>query len=438
MKKLEVKILGLFIITALAFAGTAFADESMDQVAKENAALKNQVSSLSGKVDALERQVSVLANSGAGKGTTYVPAASESGMLNGITVSGFVDTQYNNNFTAHTNNPNTTGGPGNPLRSFDNNQNTFTLNNVEFDVEKLANPEGGAGFRVDISAGEDMRAVNTANNSAAANSDFGFQQAYVQLVAPLHAFDGNDVFGNTVDIKAGRMVTLAGAEVIEGKDNWNISRNYIFGLALPFTHTGVRTTYKLFKDKVTLFAGLNNGWDNNVDNNTWKTWELGSSTNITDKLNYSNAIYFGPEGNQQAGHKRFLFSNVVSYQATDKLALKSELTFANQNRVPTNAGTAGVTYDTSHWWGWAGYVRYAMTEKWGMAYRFDYFHDMDRTRTGGTANSVTGHTLTTDYKIYDNLLGRVEYRLDNSHSDNPFNNHSTQSTLGAQLIYSFA
>lgn len=453
MKKLAVKFFSLFFVMALSLPVVSFADDA-SSVTAENAALKNQVQSLSGKLDALERQVQVLSSTPRSTGTTYVPSPTEQGgALNGITVTGFVDTQYNNNFSNHTTNPNVTGGgAGNPQRSFDNNQNTFTLNNAEFDIEKLANPEGGAGFRVDMSAGEDIRAIDNANTASAnntANSKFGFQQAYVQLVAPLSFFNDSEVFGDTIDIKAGRMVTLAGAEVIEGRDNWNISRSYMFGLAIPFTHTGVRSTYKLFQDKLTVFGGLNNGWDANVDNNTWKTWETGLSYNFTDKLSYANAIYFGPEASQQNGHKRFVFSNVVSYQATERLATKAEFTFGRQNRIATNATTgltndSGLNFDNAQWWGLALYGRYAMTDKWGMATRFEYFRDKDRSRTGAAGaqfatSTLWAVTIGSDYKIYENLLGRVEYRYDKSNERDPFvGDNSHQSTIGAQLIYSFA
>ncbi len=54
MKNNVAKILGLVVIMGLAVVAPAFADEN------ENLALKNQVSDLNGKVDALTRQVQVL------------------------------------------------------------------------------------------------------------------------------------------------------------------------------------------------------------------------------------------------------------------------------------------------------------------------------------------------------------------------------------------
>jgi hypothetical protein len=436
MKNNAIKILSLVLMMALAVSAPSFADEN------ENLALKNQVNDLNGKVDALTRQVQVLSSTPRDNSTAYVASNDGAGALQGVTVSGFVDTQYNNNFSNHNTNPNTANaGIGNTgLRIFDNNQNTFTVNNVEVDVEKLANPEGGAGFRFDAMAGEDARIVKAGNTSAAANSDFYLQQAYVQLVAPLSFFSGSEIFADTIDIKAGRFVTLAGLEVIEGKDNWNISRSFMFGLGIPFTHTGVRGTYGLFNDKVTTYFGVNNGWDANIDTNTFKTWELGWTTSPTDALSFTQALYWGPENaNAANGRRRFLLTNVVSFQATEQLALKAELNVGTQRRVISGAGAQT---DNANWFGLALYGRYALTEKFGMSSRFELFRDKDKTRTavaGATPSSTLwAWTLTADRQIYENLLGRVEYRFDKSNETTAFGGESSQSTLGAQLIYSFA
>lgn len=438
MKKLGVTLIIVAFMAALVAPAISFADENAAVVNKE------EVDELTQKVEALERQVQVLNSAPRASTTTYVASPSESaGSLQGITISGFVDTQFNSNFTNEAINPSVTAGsPGNPLRVFDRNMNTFTLNNVEFDIEKLANPEGGAGFRVDVSGGEDIAFVDLGTvGGSGGTSKFGFQQAYVQLVAPIHALDGNEIFGNVVDIRVGRQVTLAGAEVIEGRDNWNISRSYMFGLGIPFTHTGVRAIYKLWQDKVTTYLGANNGWDANVDNNSFKTIEMGLVYNFTDSLNYTGSMYLGPEAASQTGHKRFFLGNVLSWQATDKLAFKGELNVGTQSRVPTNGG---VTFDNAQWWGFALYSRYALTDKWGMSYRWELFRDKDKFRTLTFASNSTGSdtlwamTFGTDYKLYENLLGRLEYRYDKSDDLAVFNVERGQSTLGAQLIYSFA
>jgi hypothetical protein len=154
-------------------------------------------------------------------------------------------------------------------------------------------------------------------------------------------------------------------------------------------------------------------------------------------------LYWGPENaNAANGRRRFLLTNVVGFQATEQLALKAEMNVGTQRRISTVvAGTEG--FDNAQWWGLALYGRYALTEKFGMAYRFELFRDINRTRTAVAGATPTAtlwaQTITADYQIYENLLGRVEFRFDKSHDTEAFGvDSSSQSTLGAQLIYSFA
>ena len=53
----------------------------------------------------------------------------------------------------------------------------------------------------------------------------------------------------------------------------NYSRSILFGYAIPFTHTGVRATYKV-NDMLTVLGGVNQGWDAFEDPNHDKTLEL--------------------------------------------------------------------------------------------------------------------------------------------------------------------
>jgi hypothetical protein len=203
----------------------------------------------------------------------------------------------------------------------------------------------------------------------------------------------------------------------------------------------------LFNDRLTTYFGVNNGWDNVVDNNQWKTLEAGFGISPLEKVTWFTSLYFGPENNQTSSHKRFLLSNVLGWDATDQLSFKSEFTIGNEHRVINllNATAPPDTTGNAAWWGWAGYVRYQLTPKWGWVYRYEIFRDADYFRTNalnGGANGVSTTTwemtFGTDYKLYDNLTGRVEYRFDKSNQHRPFNADSSQSTIGAQLIYAFA
>ena len=72
--------------------------------------------------------------------------------------------------------------------------------------------------------------------------DLDVQQAYLSYNAP---------FGNGLQVDIGKFTTHLGYELIEGYDGYNdnYSRSFLFGYAIPFAHTGVRTSYS-FGDRV--------------------------------------------------------------------------------------------------------------------------------------------------------------------------------------------
>jgi len=442
----------------------AFADEN------EVVALKNQINDLNKKLASIEskllsveRTTEQLKPSIAHPGHAVVPPAEgpSGGLVHAmqdIQMGGYIETQFNanlSNTTANFSDPNHTFngnvGGGNRLRIFDHNQNTFTLNAAKLWFAKEANPEGGAGFRLDLLMGEDAKLIeNFSPGNVLTDNDFdsfAIEQGYVEAVLPLKIFEGNDILPDKVHFKAGRFVTLAGAEVIEGPNNWNISRSMMFGFAIPFIHTGIRSNFKLFKDYFDVYVGANNGWDVGVDNNKFKTMEFGLGFSPFEKVKNFSSIYWGPElyvdgaapgglGNfGQSGHKRFLITNVTTWDVTDKLSLMLDFNFGNQRRIP---GLEGNAFENAQWWGIAPYVRYAFTEKFAMAYRFEYLNDNDTFRMGIPNKPFWGQTITAEYKMYDNLITRFEYRYDKADQFNAFTgSDSAQSTIGAQVIYLF-
>src|SRR5436309_1397363 len=73
----------------------------------------------------------------------------------------------------------------------------------------------------------------------------------VQEVYALYAPD----WAGGWQVKAGKFVTLLGSEVIEAPSNFNYSRSFLFGFAIPFTHTGVLFTPPL-GDKFAATVGV--------------------------------------------------------------------------------------------------------------------------------------------------------------------------------------
>ena len=253
MKKMLRGFLSFCLIGMCMWPGMAFAEDN------EVAALKARIDVLSRKLEAMDSKMMTMEKPAPNAQTVYIPPVPESkgGFLRAmedIHMGGYVETQFQNKIGE-------SRGTGNVGRSLtDKAADTFSMNAAKLWFEKAANPEGGAGFRIDMMMGSDVPYYFnnlTRDNGSASTTAFAFEQAYVQLVAPLKFLEGNSILPHTIDIKAGRMVTLAGNEVIEGPNNWNISRSVSFGYAIPFTHTGVRATYALFNDYLTIYHGIN-------------------------------------------------------------------------------------------------------------------------------------------------------------------------------------
>ena len=172
----------------------------------------------------------------------------------GITATGYVDFGY----TSLNSSGLFVGGTV-PSRVFDAPNPTLNKNLVSFNLNQAAitvskAPKEGFGGFINLTAGQDANVIssygagNAGGNPYANNHNVDVTQAYASYT------------GGPLTVIAGKFATLAGAEVIPGPSNTNISRSILFGYAIPFTHTGVRLTDAV-TDTVSLIAGINNGWD---------------------------------------------------------------------------------------------------------------------------------------------------------------------------------
>src|SRR5439155_16447024 len=148
----------------------------------------------------------------------------------------------------------------------------------QFGLTVAKQPTRGFGAVVNITAGSDAQVIHSFPELPAT---FDLTQAYGQYAS------------GSLTLMAGKFVTLAGSEVIASTGNMNFSRSMLFG-AIPFTHTGVRAGYAV-SDIVTLYGGINNGWDQLTDANKGKTLELGASIIPIRPLTINVTAYSGKE-----------------------------------------------------------------------------------------------------------------------------------------------
>src|SRR5262249_16662516 len=131
----------------------------------------------------------------------------------------------------------------NGYRVFDFDDETFKLDVAELVLQHAATKPKTAGFRVDAAMGGSIPRVSAASGlfrdpATGIGEDVDLQQAYLSYLAPV---------GSGLHLDAGKFITPLGAEVIDGYDGWNdnATRSFLFGYAIPFTHTGLRASYTI-------------------------------------------------------------------------------------------------------------------------------------------------------------------------------------------------
>lgn len=407
-------VLGVVSVSSAAWAGDA-------GLAAEVEVLKDRLAALEAK---LAGQEATAAGAEPGHAIVQLPSG-----LHGVNMSGFVDTSYGYNFNEPNNRVNT-------LRVFDTRAGEFMINQAELVLEKPVAVDSPVGFRTDLDFGTNSEVVGSVTTGLGSGTDeFDLQQAYVEYLAPV---------GNGLDVKFGKFVTSHGAEVIESKDNWNFSRSYLFGFAIPFTHTGFRATYP-WTEQLSTFVGVNNGWDVVDDNNKAKTWEMGLMTAPLENLSFGATYMVGAEQNGDSHDQRHLLDLVATYQPMEKLTLKLNADVAREEDAISEDGGG-----SAHWNGIAAYAKYDVTDKWSLATRWEIFNDQDGVRTTANTGGLTGSgiedltltewTLTSECKIHSHLIARLEYRLDKADSkvfrhDQGFSNY--QNTVALEFIAPF-
>jgi len=317
------------------------------------------------------------------------------------------------------------------------------------------------GFHTDILFGE--QAPRLASQGLGEFDEVDPYQAYLQAIAPV---------GNGIDFYAGRFVTLAGYEVIEARDDPNISRSILFGFAIPFTHTGIRSHYAAGPFDFSL--GMNNGWDTtkNEDGNFTLESQIAIGTDeitpgVTD-ASLAVTGYFGKESQSLPEEEtegtvfddwRNLLTVVGSVNLFDRLTLIAEADFGWQQGI--TSPELLLDDQQAFWWGTAGYAVVDLYKDLAhFALRGEYFKDRNRFRTFANDSLATKfYEITSTFslrpfkglgisnKYLDNLEMRAEFRWD--HANDPYflrkgttsegeqNLDKNQYELSAQLLYWF-
>ncbi|HLW69237.1 MAG TPA: outer membrane beta-barrel protein [Candidatus Binataceae bacterium] len=507
----------LGLIIALGLQGVARADAASDAaLQKQVQDLQTEIQELKGEINTIKANSVVQAPAAPPAGSTAAaPAPATVGQHVGaiekdvadiktnlstnlgVHIHGLVDVPYEYNL----NQPNTSGGskggvnsssPGgsvNQLRVFDTEGSGFNLQQFNLHLDRTS--DGGVGFVTELNFGQVANVLRAStresniNPGTTSNDVIDLTQAYMTYTVPV---------GSGIALQLGRFVTLLGAEVIPtystyGSADYNISRSFIFGFGIPFTHTGLRGTYN-FNQFLGLTLGVNNGWDDVTDNNDGQTFEGQLSLSSGDRMTHNQSLAltlsstYGPEQVNRGSSRRWEIDPVLTYKTPIKgLQLIGEYLYAQETGpvsispafnshgnplcavvpgnfcAPAPGFSAGPNGTILHphavsWNGADAYIVYDLTDNLEFALRGEYFEDPNGARTGLPQLLGEG-TGTINYKIpaVTGLLARLEYRHDESNKKPFFNdtvfgptsilaglpNHTRagQDTFIADAIYSF-
>lgn len=304
----------------------------------------------------------------------------------GISVSGHISASY-----VHQSN---TDEPT-PYHQFDVAHNSFELQQVALTIAKQ--PAEGFGGVATFLGGTDARFLNLATDGTF--DTVHVQQAFVQYAS------------NGFTVSAGRLLTLAGAEVISPVSNFNFSRSLLFTNLQPLSHTGVRVNYAP-STMMNFTVGVNNGWNSSLDfaDAPEKTLEVGVSVSPFEQLSIGLNGYFGNESGD-TGTRRTLIDLVATYRPTDALTFMLNYDYLI---VKEDFSGSVATLEKAKTKGIAVYGNWNINDTWRVALRLEQIKDDQYGNVVGLGadEKVQEATLTVGFAPSKNAELRFEVRQD--------------------------
>ncbi|MBM3264436.1 MAG: porin [candidate division Zixibacteria bacterium] len=313
---------------------------------------------------------------------TPPPAAISSSLLTGWRAHGFVDTYYSFNF-------NRPASRRNQLRNFDVQSHELTLNIMEIVLEKPVTEHTRTGFRFDFNLGPATSLMHSADPGRNEISKH-IQQAYATFAL---------LPGRNLSVDAGIFVTPLGNEVIETADNRNYSRSLLFAYAIPYYHAGVRVQYAA-SPSIGASMYLVNGWNNMRDNNRGKTFALQATIQPASPVKIIQTYMTGTEQTGQ-GSLRHVFNTILAARISPTVDFSIDGVY----------GWERYQNGRVSWYGLAGYLTVAPSERWSFSPRLEWFEDRSGFTTG-VSQRLMEFTLTQDVRPHPHFLFRLEYRMD--------------------------
>jgi len=354
-----------------------------------------------------------------------VPTAAPTPAYTGPSISGFIDSSYDYNFAGNL-------AMTNPLRSFDAAANTFLLNDVQLKATGTVSKETSYTVKTDF--GTDAAVIHSGPSFSASTSKVSYLDGstgpdpnnpgnliYLTQTAnvvtgtsgiPAVAVEVEEAYLtyspanlSGLSITVGKFVTYEGIEVIESGANPTISRGLLFGLAEAYTHTGIKFAYTV-NSMITVGAGLVNGWDLFIDNNSGKTGIGQVQLSWGDPLFVSIQGSYGPEQASSVDPAQLNQRSSIDLVAVTKVLPMTTL------NLQANYGQENWPTALSTWRGVGVQPVIALNSSWSLGVRYEQFVNDAGDRMGGVATEANSFTVAPTWAMASNLVARAEYRYD--------------------------
>jgi predicted porin len=358
-------------------------------------------------------------------------AAGAEALAASTTLSGYVSTGY------HYGNGQQT--EGNYFRAADT-QNAFSLDVVDL---KLSSAQGdgamATGYTVELWMGPAASDIGTQDSGTGGTVEL--MQANIDLRLDV---------GNGIDLKVGQFGTIVGNEVYNYNENTFYTHSWGFAVE-PTHHTGILASYDLAAG-LTVGLGLANTTGNATNgssggNGSSKTWLASVSYTLPDSLGTylgGSELYYGvvsgPTDSSTGGNGQDTEYHYASISTPLPIAnLSHKLVWDHvEYGHATQADSNVVGYHLSYALN-ADTTINARAEIGNINADLDGDGDMDGTFEN--ADNLQSLTLGVNYKIWENVTSRIEYRHDKHDKDSAATGGrdlgTSQDTVALNLIYTF-
>ncbi|NOQ65329.1 MAG: outer membrane beta-barrel protein [Methyloprofundus sp.] len=286
---------------------------------------------------------------------------------------------------------------------FNDRVNEFTLNQLNFYIERAVNAEGDSwdiGGRMDFMYGTDARFTQASgwdskwnNHKNGGYYDIAMPQLYVEVFAPI---------GNGITAKLGHFYTTIGNEVVTAPDNFFYSHAYTMLYAEPFTHTGALFSYDI-NDNFSVNGGAVMGWDNMTENaGAWSFLGGGSWTSDSQASSVTVQLISGNQSDTESGNTT-MYSIVATHDFTDDFHYLLQHDFGTQKYANN---------ESDNWFGINQYFTYDITDKLSVGLRAEWFNDKDNARVSNTGANYLAASIGVNYSPVTWFKLRPEIRYD--------------------------